>query len=68
MNRNALYDEKVRQQLGGNKAAVGELGFRVMMLMNNYKNIAKEVNEMGFNGNILDLKVENAQPQQIITD
>ncbi len=30
--------------------------------------IAKEVTEMGFNGNILDLKVENAQPQQIITD
>ncbi len=24
--------------------------------------------EMEFNGNILDLKVENAQPQKIITD
>ncbi len=49
MNRNALYDEKVRQQLGGNKAAIGEQGYHIMMLVSNYEKNAKLVTDMGFN-------------------
>ncbi len=56
------------RQLGGNKADVGEQGNWIMMLVSNYENISKEMTEMGFNGNNLVLKVEIAQPQQIITD
>ncbi len=66
MNQNALYDDKVRQQLGGEKAAVGDYGKRLKILAQDYEMAANEVTEMGFNGEILDLEMEVVQPQQNI--
>ncbi len=42
MNRNALYDEKVRQQLGGNKAAIVEQGNCIMMLVKDYEKLQQK--------------------------
>ncbi len=58
-----LYDDKVHQQLGGEKAAVGNYGKQLQILAKDYKIAAKEVTEMGFDGEILNLEIEVVQPQ-----
>ncbi len=68
MNRNSLYDEKVRQQLGGVSTAVGDYRKKIEMLVDEDKKAAKEIPTRGFKGELLDLEVEVYQPQQIIED
>ncbi len=65
MNRNTLYDDKVRQ-LCGEKAAVGNYGQWLQLLVDYYKKAAKEIIDMGFNGGLVDLEMEVVQPQQVI--
>ncbi len=66
MNQNALYDDKVQQQLGGGKAAFGDYSKQLLILAKDYKNVAKEVTEIGFNGDLLYLKVEVTKPSEVI--
>ncbi len=68
MNRNALNDEKVRQQLGGDKAAVGDQGECLRILVEDYEKAADEVTELGFKGEFLDLEMEEAIPRALIAD
>ncbi len=68
MNRNTLNDDKVRQQLGGEKASVGDQGQRLQLLVDDYEKAAAEVNELGFRGEVLDLELEVAVPRALIED
>ncbi len=68
MTRNAIYDEKVCQQLGGGSAAVGDYGQKIEVLVKDYEKVAHEITQLGFKGELLDIEVEVAQPQQVIAD
>ncbi len=68
MNRNALNNDKVRQQLGEYTAAVGGQGERLKILVEDYNKAAQEVTNLGFKGDYLDLEMDVAVPRALIKD
>ncbi len=68
MNCNSLRDEKVCQQLGGPSVAVGDHGRNIKLLVKDYKWIAEEVTNLGFKGEMLNIEIKVAKPQQLLND
>ena len=61
MNRNACNDEKVRYELGEG-GAPPDASNRLELLEADYMKFARELDELGFNGDILDLKLPVYKP------
>ncbi len=68
MSRNTLYNDKVRQQLVGEKAAVGDNNKKLELLLIEYEIISRKVILLGLKGGVLDLEVEISQSQKIIEE
>ncbi len=48
----------------GPNAAVGDHGRKIQLLLEDYKKIAEEVTNLGFKGEMFNLEIEVAKPQQ----
>ncbi len=68
MSRNTLYNDKVRQQLVGEKAAVGDNNKKLELLLIEYEIISSKVILLGYKGGVLDLEVEISQSQKLIEE
>lgn len=58
---NALYDDKVRQQLGG----VRDKGDKIKHLFHENEKITNKITSIGFRGDVLDLEIAVAQLQML---
>ncbi len=68
MSWNVLYDDKVRLQLEGETATVGDKNKKLEVLVSEYEKFANKVTLLGFRGGVLDVEVEIAQPQKVIKE
>ncbi len=62
MNRKVIYDYKVWLQLGRKSATVGEQRKCIQLLVSDYEKMVKELTQMGFIRDVLDLQIEVAKP------
>ena len=63
MTRNAVNDPKVRYELGDGGAPEEAQG-RLELLTTEYKEVANSLSEMGFNGEVMDLKARTVEERK----
>jgi len=63
MTRNAVNDPKVRYELGDGGCPEEAQG-RLELLTSEYEEIAKSLSEMGFNGDVMDLKARTVEERK----
>ena len=63
MTRNAVNDPKVRYELGDGGAPEEAQG-RLELLTTEYEEMAKSLSEMGFNGEVMDLKARTVEERK----